>query len=209
MDNNQSESITIIGTMIGIVLLLILFIIIINASNNFTYKGLKFKREKYGDLFLYSTNIPTQNALRQITGYVSVDFRNDPRDLRNISIDIRNREIRFLKNKIVYLSVDPLTEDCEDGGIAIVSLGLFLNNAKLDVKLSSIEENHAERENIPYITCNNTLNNTVITVRKGNETKITEIQNNCYEISFENCESILDATEVFELEIISDYMSKI
>ena len=50
--------------------------------------------------------------------------------------------------------------------------------------------------------------NTVIILKDGAETKIEQTANNCYEISFANCE-VLKAVERFELQVMSEYVGKL
>lgn len=203
---NQKQTEIIVGIVIGILLLLVVLVIYATASNKFEYLGMKFKKISYGDIILYSTSVPVTNG-GQITGYIAVDFRNDPRTLKDIPIDVPNG-IRFLKSKLVYLSVDEATGDCEDSGLAIINFGgLFLKNAGFEVKVASMYRNYSEQQKIPYVNCGNNLNDTVILIKRGNETKIKEKTMNCYEVSFKDCE-ILKAVEKVELEVLKDYMAK-
>lgn len=204
----QKQLEAIVGTMIGLVVILIVIIIFAHFSNNFTYRGIVFKKTKYGDIIIYSTNVPIFDSYGRVVRYTRIDFRNDPRALRNVPVNL-DGSIKFIKENTAYLSVNPETEDCEDSGIGVVNLGLFLKKSGLNTKLGSMDQNHAAKEIIPYITCaGKSDTNTVVLIKKSDQTKITELYDNCYEIQFKDCE-VLEATETFILEIIRQHTALI
>lgn len=193
----------VIGVIIGLIILLIAVIFLINASNKFTYLGISFNKIRYGEIILYSANVPVLDSSGKLAGYMTVDFRNDPRKLRDINVTTNG--IKFLKNATTYISVDPLTEKCDDSGIAIISFGrTFLQGAGISASLGSINETHAKAQNLPLITCQNSTKNTVIIIKNSTKTSITQPETNCYEINFKDCE-ILRAIEKFQLEVLREY----
>ena len=55
-DRQQKQLELVVGTMIGLLVILIVIMIFTYFSNNFTYKGITFKKTKYGEIIIYSTN---------------------------------------------------------------------------------------------------------------------------------------------------------
>jgi len=107
----------------------------------------------------------------------------------------------------VYVSIDPEMEACEMNSIAIVTLSSFLRDfASLDVEAAISDSEYAEANGFPYATCDNNLENTVISMKSGNETKIQKTGAHCYELTYANCE-IMDVSEKFIIEVIREYMS--
>ncbi len=200
---NRQEN-AIIGVIVGVLLLLIIAVILVSASNHFRYLGLEFKKEKYGNLLIYSANVPIIGSGGNITAYVPLDLRNDPRTLRDIPVNTSGY-VGFLKDVNTYISMNPYMENCEDNGIALGGLGIFFSRAGVSVKAAFNNKSYAEPKGDLYITCQNATTNTVIIVDSGNETGITEVAENCFKIEFNNCE-ILKATEKFQLLIVEQYM---
>lgn len=200
---NRQENV-IIGIVVGVLLLLIISVILVSSSSHFKYLGLEFKKEKYGNLLIYSANVPIIDARGNITSYVPLDLRNDPRTLRDILVNTSGY-IGFLKGVDTYISMNPYMESCEDNGIALGGLGIFFSRAGVPIKAAFNNKSYAEPKGDLYITCQNATTNTVLIVDSGNETRITKIAENCFKIEFNNCE-ILKATEKLQLLIVEQYM---
>jgi len=196
----------IIWFMVIVLGILVLVLLANSLSNKFTYKGIRFEKNRYGEIILYSAEVPVVNYLGEVVAYINADFRKDPRTLKDIHLE--TGEIRFLRDSITYLSVDPKIEECEDSGIAIINLGRFIKSSGLNLKLSSLDAEHAERENLEHVTCENSPNNTVIVVEQGIDNFLYKKTDNCYIIEFKDCD-VISVTERFELAILEQHVAEI
>ena len=194
--------------MVSLILIIILVPLIVkNFFNKFVYINLDWQKTKLGDIMFYSTRVPIASAQGTITGSYSMNFRNDPRKLDNISIYVFQDWIEFEKDKPAYITLYPEMEACEDNSIALINLVGFLRDfAGLNVKSAVGKLDYAKQNNLSYVTCKNTPNNTVIYINSGAKTEISKISPNCYEIIYNNCE-IIPVTERFMLIILGKYMN--
>jgi len=175
--------------------------------NQFVYENINFQKTKLGEIIFYSTKIPLANQQSKITGAYAINFRKDPRGLENIEVNLIDDPIRFKKDYTVYISLDPEMQACEDNSIALINFAGFLRDfGGLEIKSAVSDFNYSKETDIPYVTCSSRPENTVIYIRSGKETKIEQTNENCYELTYSNCE-ILGVTEKFVLEILGNYMS--
>jgi hypothetical protein len=189
---------------VGFILIAIIGFFAFKMPSNFTYHNLEFTKTKEGKIDFYIATLPLKNALGAQVAEMTIDFRNDPRTLKNIQVNTSDK-INFVVNKKLYVSLNsPLTK-CEDNGIALVNLGRFLATIGQDVK-SATANNASATKDFAYITCNNTPTNSVIIVQNGVENKIERKSTNCYEITAKDCD-ILRVIERFELQILDDAMN--
>lgn len=170
---------------IGIALVAaIVFIIASNSMNNFTYKGVNFKKTETCGLtgqclILYQTSTPVQYQ-GKIVPY-NFYLRNDPRKLNvpfNGTIELRsNMTLNFDDNLI-----------CNgQGGIAAANLGTLYY---------ILSENYTSNKNV---TCDPLGRFMYVNVISGNVTKIDQIGPACYRITINNCE-VLPGTEEFMVQ---------
>lgn len=195
----------IVGWMIGIVIFLVLLSLMGVGSSKFTYKGINFEKSKYGDITLYTATIPVYNDYGERLES-TFDLRLDPRTLKDIEVNVEEK-ILLLPKRGLWVTISPDTESCEDAGIGIINLaGVFLKDAGFQTKLASIDKDHAEREDINYITCEDSGFNSVLVILPGNKTEIQQVSTNCYELRYSNCE-VQRVTEAFELAFLEQHMS--
>lgn len=190
-----------------------------NVFNKFKYAGLDFYKTKLGSdkvtgaavsngIVFYYTEIPLINQYGFPIGDYSIYFRNDPRELENISVDIIENKVEFEKNRLVFISIQYDAPICEDNIVSVVGLTNFLDKfGNLQVKGAMNDVMYASNNDLEYVTCETSPNNTVIEFRTGNETEVKRINKNCYEIVYKDCE-INKATEKFILTIMEGYMEK-
>ena len=179
-----------------------------NVINKFEYIGLDFYKADLEGILFYYTEIPLINQYGFPIGDYSIYYRNDPRELENISVEIIENKIEFQKEDLVYISIQYDAPICEDNIISVVGLTNFLDKfGDLDLKGAMNDVMYASNNNLPYVTCETSPNNTVIEFRTGNETEVKRINKNCYEIVYKDCE-INKATEKFILTIMKGYMEK-
>ena len=197
--------------MIGIILIVVLFFAIkSNFIDKFDYKGLEFQKTQLGDIRFYSARFPVVSGTGQVIGDYAVNLRNDPRKL-NMPINTTTGKIEFTvdRNKYgdVYISLNPFMKICEDSGIAVLTISSFLRDSGLNVKSAVTDKAYARANNLTQRWCDNSVYDTIIIVTDGNETSITEIYPNCYELKFKECE-VLQVSEKFILLILEDYAKK-
>ena len=203
-----------------ILIILLTPYVIKNYINKFTYNNLDFYKTKMGEITFYSTVVPvTDRQMTTLSDY-PLNFRNDPRKLEKIPYkfpladSILNDEnndssqIIFKKFLPIYISLQANAPRCEDNMIAVVGFTKFLKEfANLTVKAATDNKTYANETGYPYITCNNHPTNTVMHITSGNSTEIIKIDDNCYELIYNNCE-ITQVTERFMLEILDGYMKE-
>lgn len=198
--------------MIAIILIVVLvFFVKNNFIDKFNYKGLVFQKTQIGNLFFYSTRFPVVSSTGKIMGEYAVNFRNDPRKLDYIPVNTTNIKIEFTLDKggygPVFISLNPFMEVCEDSGIALLTLSGFLRDSGLNVSSAVTDKAYAKKNKLTQRWCDDDKFDTVIIVTNGNETSITEISPNCYEMKFNKCE-IMQVNEKFIMVILEDYASR-
>lgn len=195
--------------MVSIILIVVLVPIIKqNFFDKFVYLKLDFQKTKIGDLIFYSANIPvTDFAGKNIVGTYSINFRSDPRKIESIPVNIiGGNVINFTKNRPVYITLNPQMEKCDDNIISMATLAGFLKGfGGLNIKSAVTDEDYAKQNNLSYITCKDSLTNTVIYIDSGDETKIEEVEKNCYKLTYSNCEMV-PVAERFIFKILENYM---
>lgn len=186
---------------VGFIILAILAFVVFKTPNKFAYQGIDFTKTKEGDIKFYVANIPLVDSSGNQVAEMTIDFRNDPRTLKDIPINSPSK-INFLLDKKLYVSLNsPLTK-CDDNGLALVNFGRFLSTIGHDIKSATANESQAT-EDFPYITCENSPSNSVIILQNGLENNIEKISDNCYKITTKDCD-ILRVLEKFELQIIQE-----
>lgn len=179
-----------------------------NVFNKFEYIGLDFYKANVEGIVFYFTEIPLINQYNFPIGDYSIYFRNDPRELENISVDIIEKKIEFQKEGIIYISIQYDAPVCEDNIVSVVGLTQFLDRfGNLKVKGAMNDAVYASNNDLDYITCKTDPNNTVILIKTGNESMISKTGRNCYELQYKDCE-ISKVSEKFMLTIIENYMKR-
>ena len=176
---------------------------IFKSFNTFTYEGLTFTKEKFGEILVFHHYylFNSQGELFQYNLYV----RNDP---RKNSVPITGKAvdegIEFRQDNFVYISVNPenLTQ-CEYTLVGLSNLASFLSDNQLNVKGAAPIKELANETNVRYATCDTHPDDEVIIVQAGNETKIIQENDNCHIIQIANCE-VLPAIEKFQIKSILD-----
>ncbi len=185
-----------------------------NFVNQFEHIGLDFQKTKLGNIFFYSAKIPLVDERGGITGRLvqeqptqyAINFRSDPRELESISFNANLSDIKFFRDNNVFISLSPEMKACEDNSIALINLAGFLREfADLKIKSSVSDENYSKESKIFYATCKKFPLATVINIGSGNVTKIEKTGENCYELTYADCD-IIPVTEKFTLLILEGYM---
>ncbi len=188
----------IIGWLVGLFVLYLVLAFVFGKLGTFTYEGLVFTKEKFGNILVYHYSYYYESSSGGLIKY-NLYLRNDPRKNPVLVIG----EIGLVKNNFVFISINGSElSSCEDSGIAVASLSAFLTNNEFKVKGASLDEAEAKANNILFADCKTKQDAQVVVIRKGNETSIMK-EDNCYTISI-GCDSFVQAVEKFEVQAILD-----
>ncbi len=206
--------------MAALLIIIVAIPLIIKMNNKFTYINLKWEKTKLGDLKFFSTKIPvttTTNAAtgsvtqnNYVTGYYTMPyFRSDPRKINDINVSLYEPgKIKFKQAGKVYITLEPGNNECEEDIVALANLAGFLSGfGGLTAKSAFNDKEYATASKFPYVTCNNTPDNTVIVVQSGNQSSIMQKAENCYEMTFKDCD-LMKVSEKFILIMLEEYMKK-
>ena len=205
-DNKYLEKQILIVLGIALLFLIVGFLVLFNQteSNRVNAIGLIWEKEMYGSISFYVANVQGYSFDGQPINF-KTNLRNDPRKLRKIPIE--GGELNLVKNKPTYISLDFESGIEKCGHLALVHLGIFSANLRLNFETAAINEEIAIENKLPYITCENSPDNSVFILKTGDESKIQKISENCYHLIVNECE-IIEVIERFEIEILSKLTGK-
>lgn len=194
----NKEMIWIIGFMIVLLIALLATSSFIKGLNHFNYKSLSFTKERFGEIPVYHYYYYFEKGGQQYQ--YNLFLRIDPRK-NNVSME---GVTEFPAGKTVFIGVNGtgITE-CPTASRDLGTLGAFFANNLIPIKPGTLDKNEANETNMTYIHCNPFIDNAVIQIFSGNETRIYKEFGNCYNIEISNCR-ILDAIEKFEVQAILD-----
>jgi len=195
----ERELLWILGFMVFLVIVFLVSSSIFKTLNQVEYEGLIFTKENFGQLpvfhYYYYFRAPTGNLIKY-----NLFLRNDP-TLNDIPIE--GDEIHFI-GRLAYMTLDTAyLRDCEDTLISIGALTKFMSDNQFTVRSGNMDFVEAAVHNQEHITCEIKPENTVIQIRRGNETKIT-INGPCNDITIGPDCRILEAVEKFEVHSFLD-----
>ena len=154
---------------------------------HFKYKGIEFTREDFCDvkpcIITYKTSVPVSynGAVVPYNFY----FRTKPTDLNKVNFDTENFE---LMKSVVYSEEGNFSCDGY-GSIAVANLA----NLYKVIGVNIMKDENA--------TCDAEGRYTYLTVKEGDETKIVQVGNQCYDIYVKDCE-VLPALEKIMAEVL-------
>lgn len=167
---------------LGIFIILIVgFVFFLHSVRHFSYRGVDFEIVKEGNLIFYQTKFPV--VVNESKAVYNIYLRNDPRKLET--------EVPFdgqldLKKTLVLNS----TSDFNCQGDGLIAIGNFLKMRIFDLQIIKNEN----------VTCSKNSAYTYLNIKEGNETKVNQIGQSCYNIEVNNCE-IIKGTERFMNEV--------
>jgi hypothetical protein len=162
----------------------------IASLGKFKYDGVHWETSDYNGAKLYHSIFPIQGT------DFNVYFWTDPRK-NNISVNVT--DFKFYPDMVV--SLQPEAGACMSAQMAGVNLGQFLGAAKRRVTGAVTDKQTAKELTVPYVTCADAGNQTVIVMQKSDIPSI-EQQGDCYIINVGDCEN-QPAVEKFIGSIIS------
>lgn len=205
-DKRDKQSLILLGSFLGIILIFVLIFIFARGSNTFTFQGTQFTKSNQNSVIFYTAKVPTLDANGNVASFTTIDFRSDPRTLNNIPVETNG--IQFVRRKSVYLSYGDLNI-CKYNGLVALNLNMFLSTFGVNNRMGALaNKTYAEEVNMTYANCETNPDNTVILIKNGDKTMINQTSANCYEIISKDCE-ILGAVEKFELEMLKEYIASL
>lgn len=199
----KKEIYWIIGVMAGLIVLILIISSLIQGSNTFTYKALKFTKTKYGELpvFLYNYNFKDPRTTPPKEYSFNFLLRKDPRT-NTVPVD---GNIEFgPAGSTVYVGINGSSlSQCKTSNRDLASLSSFLTINLFTIKTGLADKAEAEKSNYTHVACSNFPSNVVIMVQSGNQTRVEKSGSNCYNINIANCET-LEGIEKFEVQSIID-----
>ncbi len=209
-----------IAVIMMIILITSIFIAnwIAQGSRKFDYNGMKFYEEKEGEIVFYKSLLGYATAGGESVPFI-LKLRNNPRELENIPV---NGKVGKLQ-KNVLISLSPEIAECPDTFGTMMDFSMTLKAFGMTAGAATTDRNFSREHNTTLADCRNAKDKTVIVMKEGNETKITQyIEQNplrlvgggdsvaisefdCYTIELKGCE-IREGFEKFILEYISNSM---
>lgn len=182
--------------------ILIFFLIgfwISEETRKFTYIGLSFEKDKFGNIPIYTTSISGFNAKNMPMNF-KLALRQDPRQSK---VPVSG-QIKFLKDRERYFVFNMTEENKCDDGYVLVGLGMLMANLGLELETGVMPQKAAIEQNKTYVDCSNKKANSVFILTPGNQTRIyqTKENGNCYILETKNCET-LEVIERFEIATLA------
>lgn len=195
--DNHDRQLKYILVIIGIIIFFIFVTYLyVNSTYKFKFLGLNFEEVEISDANWYYTNVNIIQDTGESYNY-ELYLRNDPRDL-NLSLE----PVRYIRSNTTYITYSANFDNCSVVGMApFLELGKFLGGIGVNAKSALADENLSLESGFPYVTCENTKNNTVILFESGEKTEVVQ-ENNCYRVKVANCE-FNKATEIFIISTIA------
>lgn len=196
-DSNKKQNKQLIAVLVGIaVVFIIIFAVwaIVQSSKKFNYEGIKFEKILYDKLPLYYTKIAVYRADGERINY-NLYLRNDPR-MNDVSVD---GNIKFRKG-LIYVTIDKDVGNCQKSNLALVNLGSFLAGMGFKATGATSDLSLANETGYPWVNCENSINNTVISIENSTEEGI-EQKGDCYILKIKDCDMI-NVAEKFIVETI-------
>lgn len=194
----QNQLLVILVTIAVIFIIVFTIYILAQKSKKFEYNGIKFERIMYDKLPLYYTQLGIHKGDGTSVNY-NLYLRNDPR-VNKIPVEA---EIKFLVGQ-AYISVGDDLSACGESSLGLINLASFLSAMGFDVKGATSSRKVAVDTGHPYVTCNNSLDNTVISLETTQgDSVITQADRNpnCFILKVKDC-NVLNITEKFTVEMI-------
>jgi len=173
---------------------------IFQSFNEFEYRGLSFTKERFDQLEVYRHYYffedPESRELFRYNLYLKIDPREN-------TVPFEGDEIQFKYGKTAYIGMDTSEiKHCSEGTIAVATLSGFLSDNQIPV-ISGTNDfvETALFPDFPYITCEKYRYNSVISIIRGEETKIVS-EGNCYTITIGPECNMVEAVEKFMVESI-------
>ncbi len=195
----ESQILWIIGFLFVVMVAFLVAGYVFKQVNQFDYQGLKFEKEKFGQIPIYHYSFYGKNYIGELYKY-NLYLRTDPRE-NNVSI--KGNKI-FFDSGSVYITINTdYFDECEDNALAVGDLTLFLKDNGFNVLGANMDYTEAVMNGQRYATCETEKGVFVIELFRGEETGI-QISEKCAQISVGPQCNILEATERFKTQVLID-----
>ncbi len=175
----QQKQLRNIFLILGIFVLIFALVWIINYNlTHFDYNGLKFKTVKEGNIIFYQVPMITQYKGSKLT--YNFYFRTNPNELKEVPFE---GEMALKNDLILNVTTDNLYCD----GDWQIAIGNMANLYIFGIDVGKNEN----------ATCGG--NYVYVNIHEGNESKIEQYGDNCYNLYIADCE-VLPVTEKFMAE---------
>lgn len=195
----EHQLLWVIGFVVFLVILYFVASALFKYAGGFTYEGMRFNKEKYGDMPVYHTYYFYNDTWRGIVQY-NLYLLTDP---RKNDIPIGGDKIFFNKTTVSIGLDDSYPENCRDNVAAVVDLTSFLRGNHFIVVTGLVNKTAAREKNLRHIACDVSENAETIEFLAGNQTRV-EISGNCHRIFVGPECRIQDAVEKFKVQAIVD-----
>lgn len=196
----ERELLWVIGFLGLLVLIFLAASAYFRSAHTFTYEGLTFTKEKFGELPVYHYSYFFENKRGALIKY-NLYLQTDPRE--NM-IPVEGDTIVFDRAQ-VFLTFDPDgLEQCPKSFAGIFDLARFLTENDLTVKNGIMDYGHSILLNQTYVTCETKPDSDVIEIFRGNGTTSITIDGNCHRIEVGNQCDIFEAVEKLKLQSVLD-----
>lgn len=203
--SSEKYIIIIVGIIIFIVLAAGAYIFLNYEPAKFKYDDIYFNKTYEQNTANYMTLVGILDKNRKVLAYLMVKFMNSPKTLANIGNFDGNMTFYF--NDTVYISIEDPVAKCSNNVLADYNLASFIKRMGAN-PIGATANESSVKEDVPYIDCRNASEDVkIILIGSKNETKITKLGENCYELGFKGCE-MPRVTEKFELDLIEGYIDK-
>ncbi|MBU0894372.1 MAG: hypothetical protein KKF48_04800 [Nanoarchaeota archaeon] len=183
LDIEQNKTLKKIFVFLGVFILIItLWVIFINSTKHFEYRGITGNVIKEGELIFYQTTVPMKYQGEWVD--YNIFLRNSPKSLERIPFD---GEINLLHNMVLESE-----EEFSCDGKGIISI-VNLKNLYNVVGTKVIKDENA--------TCDPEGRYMFLRIQNGDVTSIEQVGPACYNLNVNNCE-ILEVTEKFMVETL-------
>lgn len=190
-DNKKEEGSLEKQSLVLIAVLILLFATFLatykltRPEKEFTYEGINVLKQKVEGISVIFYVIPLS-----INGVQSeLVLRNDPRELKNISITAD----RLLSGTKAWITAEPLETGGDDIAIAKNEIGMFTTKIGIDTGFGLTEV--PEGSSYPQIVCENSTKDTrVFLMQLANETRVYE-EGDCIKIEGMSTNEIIRATD--------------
>ena len=203
----DNELYWVLGVMVGLIAIFLVASSVVQSFSKVEYNGLTFTKEKLGDIQLFKYYYVTDKTVA--TGKVVDNAQLEPviiylrTNPNENEVPINGGKISFPRGKKVWVGIGDDLESCKYSPIAVSSVSSFISQNGFAHEAGLTDKTEAEENDLAHVECSVYPNNPVIILKKGDETAVNIINENCYEIVANDCE-ILPASEKFIVQTILD-----
>lgn len=191
-----------IVVVVMIIFLVSVFLVywISQEQKKFTLDGVEFYKQKEGAVTYHNSLLGYVTSTGEQIPFI-LKLRTDPKELGKIPV---TGKIQIMDQAIVSLS--PEVVNCSETYITLFDLSLTLKAFGTNLTVGSPDLEYARENNFTPADCKNSMEKTVILIREGNQTQISQEEvffKNCYIIDLKDCQ-IREGYERFILRYITD-----